>query len=146
MFTITIGRKDKSAQTAPVSAPKVKRPRGAWKADPISPKQISTIAAMFRRLDLVEGDSVTFGGHTFRYDDTLVRPGGVGGWVGLGDLTKGEASDLMDKLFAVPATGFSPVTEAQADPIAAAPKAAPKKRGETVTVDGVTYRIAGIAR
>ena len=147
MITISFGRKASATTVSSAKGPK--RPRGAWKGDPISPKQIGTIASLFRSKGLVENDCVTFGGHVFRYDANLPRPDGkVGGWTGLGSLTKGEASDLMDKLFAIPAEGFSPVTEAQAEPIAAAPKAAPKTyaKGDVVTIDGVEYRIAGKAR
>lgn len=148
MITISFGRKDKTVQTVAAEAPKVKRPRGAWKSDPISPKQIGTIASLFRSKGLVEDETVTFGGMTFRYDANLPRPDGkVGGWVGLAGLTKGQASDLMDALFNLPKPGFSPVTEGQAAPIpATAPKAAPLTKGDTVEIDGVVYRIAGKAK
>src|SRR6185295_7604320 len=127
MFTITIGRKDRSvtAATPVAQSAKPKRVRGAWKADPISPKQIGTLARMFRQLDLVsDAGIVHIGGHVFRYDETAVRPhdGKPGVWVGMDQLTKGEAGELLDRLFSMPKPGFGEIETAQAEPVSA-PKA-----------------------
>jgi hypothetical protein len=141
MFTITIGRKDRSVQAPVQESAKPKRAKGAWKGDPISPKQIGLIASQFRAKGLVVTDSadnetVTFAGQTYRYDKAMVRFNGkLGGWTGLDAMTKGEAGDLIDKLMALPMPGFSPVTTSQAEPTApTAPKTYGKGDGYGIVV------------
>lgn len=154
MLTISFGSKSLSvgrAVTVPTSpsgsaSPKApKRAKGAWKADPISPKQIGTIARMFRQLDMVHDNVVNFAGQRFVFDETKTGWNGKPGvWTGL-PTTKGEAADLLDKLFAADKR-FGPVETATIPAEPEVVPSAPLQRGDVVTIDGVEYRIAGKAR